>query len=164
MSKKTAKQIEAQIKAIEKNATDFIGKLEKELEFAKTQRMTEKHQQDLERQIKRARAAYYDGPRGLNKMHEELQQVLAAEEAELLETEAAIERNATATKRQIKKQLLDRWIKSGGSLELFDKVFEEKLYPDEMARRVQERGVNQNAEDEEGKRRIRKVAGDAFSR
>jgi hypothetical protein len=149
MSTTNSKALEAKIKKQEQEAATFIGKLEAELEFARTQRLTEAHQQDLEQQIEKARAAYDNF---LKPQREELQAAIAAEEKELQAMEAQIEANAQAQKQTYKSQAAMAWIQSGGSLETFDAAFEQTLWPAELMRRTQAKMEERRVEPSHAKR------------
>jgi hypothetical protein len=159
MTQPKSKDLEARLEALEREAASFIGKLEKELEIAQGQRFTQEAQDDLKTRIAQARATY---ERILEPVRKDLQAVQAAEDIALRQMEAEIEARAAETKQLIKADFMKRWIQEGGSLESFDKIFEEQLYPQEMARRMGQQ--NDRVEEDQARQRARSAIRDGFSR
>lgn len=143
MTQRDSTTIEAELQALEQNASTFIGKLEQQLKTAEGERLTEETQENLRTQIQNARRSY-DGI--LKERRTELETVRAAEAQALKAAEAQIERHAAETKSQIKREMMTNWVKAGGSLDAFDKIFEEQLYPAEMTRRTLRQGSDQGEE------------------
>ena len=85
------------------------------------------------------------------------------EQAQLQKTTEAIEARAAEVKMELKREMMTSWIQSGGSLEDFDKIFEEQLYPQEMARRTLSKGPEQQAV-EEARRNMQRIIVDGFKR
>jgi hypothetical protein len=160
MTQKPSEILEARLASLQQDADRFIGRLEDELKIAKDQRFTEQAQADLRDQIARARTSY-DGL--LEPVRKELEAARAQEAREHEQATAQIEARATQTKQQIKAEMLTAWVQSGGSLETFDKVFEEELYPAEMARRTLAQR-DDHGEEEAARRRGRNLIQDGMSR
>lgn len=132
MSKQNSKTIEATIEVLEREANKFIGGLERELEEAKGQRLTEQTQNDLQAKIDQARASYNAI---LEPKRKELESARATETLALQQLAAEIVANAAQVKENMKAQMMAAWIRSGGDEDVFDEVFPQ-LYAAEMTKRA----------------------------
>jgi hypothetical protein len=159
-TQKKSELLEAKLASLQKDADQFIGHLENELQIAESQRFTDQAQETLRTQIAKARATY-DGL--LEPVRKDLEAARAEEAEEYKQAMAQIEARAAETKQQIKRDMLTSWIQAGGSLDTFDKIFEEQLYPQEMARRALSQRDDQGAEDA-ARRRGQNLITDAMSR
>jgi hypothetical protein len=161
MTQKKSETLEAKLASIQRAADQMISKLEAELTIAEEQRFTEQAQERLRDQIAKARTTY-DGL--LAPVREELETARAEEAREYDQAMAQIEANAAATKATIKNEMMTAWLRSGGSLETFDEIFEAQLYPQEMARRtLSQTGTDPGAEDA-ARRQHQGIITDALTR
>jgi hypothetical protein len=124
--------IQANLEGAQREADNFIGRLEKELEVAKGQRLTEQYQADLKTQIDQARAMYGSV---LGRIESELAAAREQESKDLEKSKAAMEANAAHVKERMKAQLLTAWIKAGGDPDAFDEAWP-GLYAAEMTKRA----------------------------
>lgn len=132
MTLRTVEQIEADKAGIQSNSDAFIQGLERELETAKSQRMTEPYQQKLNTEIAQARSTY---GAMLDRLEGELTVAKEAEARAALVKQREIEQTAAQTKEVLKAQLKTAWIKAGGDLQVFETQFPQ-LYAAEMTKRA----------------------------
>src|SRR4026208_2183889 len=123
MTQPKSKDIEARIEVHHREADRFIGGLKRQLEEAEGRRLTEKYQEQLRSEIATAEKTF-DGL--LAPMQKELEEARAAEALALQQAEAQINQRAAEIKSQIKGEMMTNWVKAGGSLDSFDKIFEEQ--------------------------------------
>ena len=139
MTIRSSKDIEAAKDNITIEAANFIGDLERKLENAKTQRLTEGHQKELETQIAQARAMY-DGV--LNRLEGEFNTARETEiRAEAIK-ESRIKANAAQEKESMKTLMKAAWLAENGDPDVFEEMFPQ-LYAAEMAERATEQEPQQ---------------------
>ncbi len=132
MPDQDSKTIAATISVITRESEEFIGKLERELETAQSQRLTEQKQQQLKSKIDQARATYDSI---LADKRKQLEFAQAAEATALQNANKEIKANAASVKDAMKEQMLTAWITAGGDPDVFDQTFPQ-LYAAEMAKRA----------------------------
>jgi hypothetical protein len=157
MTPTNSQTIAANIELLQQDADRFIGNLEKELEIARSQRLTEDTQKKLETEIEQARAMYQGL---LEPKRKELETARKAEADALKKTTAEIEANAAVVKEKIKKELLTAWIKAGGDLSAFDEAWP-SLYQAEMIKRAAGQ-LGDQSEEQQAKRQQHNVITRSF--
>ena len=169
MSQVNSKTLEAEIEKIQGEADRFIGNLEIRLNELKStpissdihKRYMDEEQTTVKAEIERARAMYGGI---LDPKRKQMEQVRAAEAAEAIQNLEAIETRAAATKEEIRSELRLNWVNSGGSLDMFDAIFEEQLYPAEMIRRAGKVNAPDKAEEDRSRRRQKSIVTDGMNR
>ena len=132
MTIRSSKDIEAEKDGVTIEAANFIGGLKRELETAKTERLTESHQKELETKITQAQAMY-DGI--LNRLEGELNTARETEiRAEAIK-ESRIKANAAQEKESMKTLMKASWLANNGDPDVFEEMFPQ-MYAAEMAKRA----------------------------
>jgi hypothetical protein len=129
---KTKDQIETEREKITAESVQFISRLEKQLELAQSQRLTDDFKSALKVQISQARASY-DGI--LDRLDIEFAAALERETLEKAEKQAKQIALASQTREELKSKLRSAWLEAGGDEEVFDGVFP-SLYQAEMEKRT----------------------------
>src|SRR5690349_20207081 len=116
MAQDNSQTIEATIEVVQREADSYLGKLEKQLEEARGQRLTEPYQKQLEGELESARKMYGGI---LDEKKKQLEQARASEALALEQTTKEMEANAGRVKENMKAQMMSAWIQSGGDPDVF---------------------------------------------